>query len=84
MHVPFFYIKIRSFLIELDVSVRFGAPGAPRLQTHSIQSIKLTGSSPIKLRLHHGAPELTQSKLITDSRRFLTHLRDVCLQNKRA
>ena len=65
MHVPYFLIKIRSFLIKLDLSIKSGAPKAPRLQIHSIQSIKSTGSTPIKLRLHHGAPKLTQSKKIT-------------------
>jgi len=37
---------------------------APQLQIHSIQPIKLTGSTPVKRRLSHGAPELTQSKKI--------------------
>ena len=41
---------------------------APRLQIRSIQPIKSTGSSPVKLRLHHRDPRLTQSKKITERR----------------
>ena len=73
--------QLYPYMTPAESGQRIGAPRAPQLQIHSIQLIKLTGSTPIQRRLRHRALELTQSKKITAQealRAALGHPSDGC------